>query len=201
MGINEMKKLKILLLIPVAGITLYILFQGLVSFYVLVPWAAPWVDDIIIANPSKPKITYGEFPFRLTYAIDGETKIIEDTLICEFNGFETNEEAGKYRKWESHLKSGNERVTLLNTRGMDERDSSGHKVLELYFYWGNAEYLMGDNSNKSSTGQPFDYVSYLYQNEDGTIGSSVFKSNVVWERYKIRLISWEPTPPIKNSFK
>ena len=35
--------------------------------------------------PPAPEITYGEFPFRLEYEIEGERFVIEDTLIAEFD--------------------------------------------------------------------------------------------------------------------
>lgn len=33
------------------------------------------------SNPPKPEITYGEFPISITYEIDGQTKVIDDTVI------------------------------------------------------------------------------------------------------------------------
>ena len=37
-----------------------------------------------------PTITYGEFPFRIEYKLEGNDEIfvIEDTLVCEFDGHE-----------------------------------------------------------------------------------------------------------------
>ena len=34
----------------------------------------------------EPKIKYGEFPFVLTYEVDGEIRVIEDTIVCEYEG-------------------------------------------------------------------------------------------------------------------
>jgi len=34
----------------------------------------------------KPATTYAEFPFRLTYEKQGETFVVEDTLICQYEG-------------------------------------------------------------------------------------------------------------------
>ena len=84
-------------------------------------------------NPPKPKITYGEFPFRLTYELDGEIKVIEDTVICEFDGFESRGTAGRYRIWKTSLKSGNERLTLLDLRPLEETNEFGYTMLELFF--------------------------------------------------------------------
>ena len=50
-----------------------------------------------------PEIRYGEFPFRLEYEINGERFVIEDTVICEFDGIGWNEAQGKFRKWKDYL--------------------------------------------------------------------------------------------------
>lgn len=156
--------------------------------------------NFLISVP-RPEITYGEFPVKLTYELNGEIKTIEDTVICEFDGFEVIGEAGKYRKWKTSLKSGNERLTLLDLRSLDEVNEFGQTMLELYFYYGNAEYYMGDTGDRQRAAQGLDRVSYHYQNKDGTTGGSGYKADVAYEKYKIRLISWEAAPPIQNSFK
>lgn len=162
-------------------------------------WLAFGGANYFIQIP-KPEITYGEFPFKLTYELNGEIKTIEDTIICEFDGFEVIGEAGKYRKWKKRLKSGNERITLLNIRDMEEKDDYNHTILELFFSYGNSEYYMGDEYHRSPP-QISDYIEYLYQSMDGTIGGSAFKADEAYEKYKIRLIGWEAASPIQNSFK
>ena len=94
----------------------------------------------LLLNPPKPGITYGEFPFRLTYELNGEIKVIEDTIIAEFDGFSTPTSAGIYRVWKTRLKSGNERLTLLDLRPLNEINEFGQMMLEIYFYYRNGEY-------------------------------------------------------------
>lgn len=162
----------------------------------------------------KPEITYGEFPFRLTYELNGEIKVIEDAIVCEFDGFKATGENGKYRQWKSYLKSGSsnavleenkmtsEQITLLDVRHGDDTDSFGNKVLKIYFFGGNGHYYMGDSlGNLDRDAQDFTYVSYQYQKPDGTIGHSAFEADEAWEKFKIRLIGWEIAPPIQNNFK
>ena len=151
-------------------------------------------------NPPKPEITYGEFPCRITYELNGEKNVIEDVIICEFDGFDNLGSAGKYRKWKSRLKSGNEGLTLLNLRHLNEKNEFGHIILELFFSYGNGEYYMGDNE-RCSIPQISDYVEYKYKTKEGTIGGSAYQADEVYEKYKLRLISWECAPPIENSFK
>ena len=148
----------------------------------------------------KPEITYGEFPFTLKYELDGEIKVLEDTIICEFDGFKVIGEAGKFRQWKTKIKSGGEKIILWDTQQLDIRDDFGRKILEFYFSYGNGEYYMGDEYN-SSNGEINSWIDYTYKNDDGTTGGSAYKSDVACEKYKIRLISWEVSPPITNSFK
>ena len=149
-----------------------------------------------------PTITYGEFPFRLTYEVDGEIKVVEDTVICEFDGFKVVGESGKYRQWKERLKSGNVEITLLDIRESGEINEIGQTMLELYFFYGTAAYYMGDMDNPyARDAQTFEWVDYIYQNAEGKIGYSGYKADEAYEKYKIRLISWDASPPIENTFK
>lgn len=169
----------------------------LISLFVILPL-------IIIKqfnfNPPTPKVKHGEFPFRLVYEIAGEQKVIEDVIVCDFDGFEWRGESGKDRKWKSSFKSKNERITLLDLRPVNEKNEWDQTVLELYFYWGNAEYYMGDEVRTARNEQSMDEISYMYQDKNGKTGFSAINADVAYEKYKIRLISWEAAPPIKNSF-
>lgn len=157
--------------------------------------------DFLLSVP-EPEIKYSEFPFKLTYEIDGKIKTIEDTIICEFDGFKVVGEAGKYRKWKSFLKSGNKEITLLDLRDKNEINEFGHNILELVFYWGNAEFYMGDiEDGRANDAQDFKWIEYKYQTVEGQIGGSAYKEDEAWKKYKIRLISWEIAQPIENKFK
>ncbi|USB32453.1 hypothetical protein [Paenibacillus sp. YPG26] len=90
-----------------------IIATGWVCFLVLAliiyvgwPWISLFAGIHSLPNPTRPSITYGEFPFQLEYELDGKRMIIEDILICEFDGFGTDEGRGKYRKWKQRLASG-----------------------------------------------------------------------------------------------
>lgn len=100
------------------------------------------------------------------------------------------------------MKSGNERLTLLDLQPLGEVNEFGQTMLGLYFYYGNAEYYMDDiDDNSKRSAQGLNRISYHYQNKDGTTGGSSYKADVAYEKYKIRLISWECTPPIENKFQ
>lgn len=163
-----------------------------IVFYVAIyPWLMIGVGVHLLPNPPKPKITYGEFPFRLVYEIDGERKIVEDTLICEFDGFELEGENGKYRKWKSRLASGNERITLLK---VDE-------TMEIYYSPGRAEYYMNDlRFNLDGNEFSFPNANYSKKIDKTHTVDSIILADELWSQYKIKLISWDYTQPIKNNF-
>lgn len=72
-----------------------------------------YLDTLLQPNPPKPAIKYGEFPFKLEYELNGELIVIEDTLICEYDGIKMVG-GQKERSWTSRLASGGEdRIELL----------------------------------------------------------------------------------------
>ena len=71
---------------------------------------SPWISFAvglwrIYPEPPKPKIKYGEFDFTFVYEMDGEIRSIEDTIICEFDGFQIDEGRGKTRRWKEDFEN------------------------------------------------------------------------------------------------
>jgi len=139
-------------------------------------------------NPPKPEVTYGEFPFRLEYKINGELVIIEDVVICEFDGFGWNEMRGKYRKWTSHLSNSKKESAVLII--VDEK-------VKIYCYVGSAEYYMGDE--KWPELRPLTPRFVPIKNNPNDM--NVYQIDEFIEKYGLKLISWEFTDPIVNTFK
>ncbi|WP_339323097.1 hypothetical protein [Paenibacillus sp. FSL W8-0194] len=190
-----MKKISII-------ITIWLSFSALVIF-VIFSW--PWlllhnrIDSL--PNPPQPSITYGEFPFRLEYELNGQRKVIQDTLICEFDGTGWDEGQGKYRKWKGYLASGKERLLLLEVDNPVALRSDGKVVKqEIYYSVGSARYYMGDMKEYEKYKQSFPDASYFEQYEDGSTSSGVIQSDELLRKYNIKLISWDYTQPIKNNF-
>ena len=180
--------------------------------YVVIMFIAAFGGFNFLLNVPEPEIKYGEFPCALTYEVDGEIKTIEDIIVCEFDGFKVVGEAGKYRKWKistsknTSIQGDGEEdtllITLLDLSKENKYDEFGHKILELYFYGGNGHHYMSDflgDHNRDE--QDFDYVSYRYETAEGSIGHSSISADEAYEKYKIRLISWKASSPIKNEFK
>ena len=174
---------------------------GLIAFCIFV-FVVSGAFAVLMPEPPEPQIKYGEFPFRLTYELNGETKLIEDVIVCQFDGFINMGTVGKDIKWKTNLKSGKEELTLLDLSLLNIENELEQTMLELYFYYGAGAYYMGDTENPySRKAQNFDWIDYKYLNKDGEIGYSGYKAEEAYKKYGIRLISWECAPPIENHFK
>ncbi|GAA0352396.1 hypothetical protein [Bacillus horti] len=171
------------------AITIVIVFVGIIASITISPWFALFLGISLTPNPPKPEITYGEFPFRLEYEINGETIIIEDTLICEYDGIGADVGRGKYRKWKDRLASGNERVTLLKL----------NDTIEIYYSPGSAKYYMDDLADYVEFNHEFPNASII-QKVGETTSYRTIHSDQLLEQYNIKLISWDYTQPIKNTF-
>lgn len=156
------------------------------------PWSVIYLGLIFEPNPPKPKITYWEFPFKLEYKINEEHKVVEDTLICEFDGFKMNEGLGKYRKWKSLLKSGNKKIILLQINDTDY----------LYYDPGYAGYYLGDSNNANAISYEEYFPNASRLERDGNFTSDgIIMADELLNKYNITLISWQPSEPIVNEFE
>lgn len=189
-------------LLLVLGVPLLLVF-ALIT-YLAWPWLLLFIGIQLGPTPPRPEITYGEFPFRLEYEINGERKVIQDTLICEFDGFGKDEANGKYRKWKESLASGDSfRQPLLEANGK----------VEISYYPGIAKYFMGDLGQNEEFQQTIaDSIiiergsriikkdGRVFESDGKTSSTQYSNANELLDSYHIKLISWESTPPVKNTF-
>ena len=173
------KKSKVVIISIIGIVVLGILY------FVFLPWAGVFAGMVSSPSPDKPQITYGEFPFKLVYEINGERHTVEDSLICEYAGIGMNEGIGKYREWKGHLASGNENIVLLEV----------NENMEIVYDPGNANYYMGDMPDGEGFAHLFPDAAYNKKNSEGIISKKKLLS-----KYGIKLISWDYTKPIANEF-
>ncbi|MEC0233381.1 hypothetical protein P4H71_03310 [Paenibacillus kribbensis] len=192
----KVKKTLLLLSIP-------LLLAFAIIVYIALPWLLIIIGTQLEPNPPRPEITYGKFPFRLEYEINGQRKVIQDTLICEYDGIGSNEGQGKYRKWKDLLAGGDRELPLLEVNGRTE----------ISYYPGIAEYYMGDLDRTEEYQQTVsDSIiieqggiiikkdGRVFENDGKTINTQFSNSNELLDKYHIKLISWDSTPPIKGNF-
>lgn len=178
------KPLKIVIIVVGIALLPSILILSLNLF----AWSAIFVGGMLSPNPPKPEITYAEFPFEVVYEIDGETITINDVYVCEFDGFGWNEGVGKHRKWKGYIKSSGEEELLLLKDG----------DLKFAISVGSPKYYMSDPDCAYSENTP---SIYYIKREFGGIAYGVLGIEPMLEQYKLKLVSWEFSKPIKNSFE
>ena len=154
-----------------------------------------WGLSILFSNtPPAPEVIYAEFPFFLEYVYQGNKHVVNDSLICEFDGYGFNEGTGsKFRKWKAKLNSGKDRITLLVS---DDK--------EIYYfpidsrlagiYMGDRQFYTGGQGNTF----PNAWIS-AHPREKQTTGYIITAKDMK-EQYSLELINWHISKPILNSF-
>ncbi len=154
---------------------------GLIGYAVL---CALFIFFWILAYPREPapvvpppEITYGEFPVELVYEIDGEIVTVSDIYVCEYEGYRH-----RRHEWKAYMKRTGELGFVL------------HKDLftKIYCRIGYADYYMGENVEAPGMEAVVIYKDFS--------GSGVLFPAELYEKHKIKLISWTMPEPIENSF-
>ena len=187
------KRLLFLWFVPVV----IIMFFGL-------PWLLINLGIQAMPDPLKPKVARGEFPIRLEYEIDGQIVVIDDILLCEYDGFGANEGNGKYRKWKKSLSDGREHITLLeHENAIPIREWKSDEIAiyqEIFFNPGAAGYYMGDTEQIKTNSVAFPDASYFEKYEDGSTMSGTIAAEELYDTFAIKLLDWACAQPIKNEF-
>ena len=146
-------------------------------------------------SPPAPEIKYAEFPFKLEYELNGEIFVVEDALVCEFDGFGANySQTEKFREWKSYLLSGDGRIILVSTEELEVFFSPNSSPT-------NAFVFMGDIEKYDRMTELFPNALYKKDFYNQKENAYIITAEEMWEKYKIRLISWEIADPIENTFK
>ena len=136
-------------------------------------------------RPPSPQIKYGEFPFRLEYEINGQRVVVEDTLICQYTGLRWDM-TGTHRTWKKYLSSDKNKDDIVLLK-INEKTSICYGV-------GSAKFYMGDDGIAN-------FPTYYYTKKPGGYSSGWVSENELLEKYGIKIISWEFSDPIVNTFK
>ena len=168
-----------LIILSIAGIVL-LLFSPFLSLLTRL---------LTLPNPPEPTITHGEFPFELVYEINGETVTVNDVYICEYDGIGFSSIFGKKeRRWKGYIKGTGEEGVFLTE----------DKERAIYCFVGDAEFYMNDE--KYPEQRPL--TPRLYNVEIILIGDiPIYSTEELMERYDIKIISWEFSDPVENTFR
>jgi len=152
------------------------------------------IDNFFTPGPPRPEITYGEFPFRVEYEKNGERIVVEDTIICKFNGFSSISCSirTKHREWKASFASGRAIPFGAGTGAYLEVDGANQLFLSL----GGAGYYMGDG-----WGGAINCTANKYTKNFGGYSLKKIDPDELFNIYGIKVISYEFSPPIVNTFK
>ena len=162
----------------------------LMVVFLLTIWS-PWIFmgcmAILEPAPPAPQETYGEFPFELTYKINGEIITVKDIYVCEYAGVGWSEAGGKYRKWSGYIKGCGESAIFIT-------EDSDRKI---FCFVGDAEFYMNDEQYPEE--RPL--TPRLYDVKKNVNVMNSLNQDEIVAIYNIEIVSWKFSKPIENSFE
>ena len=143
----------------------------------------------------KPEIKEGEFDFALTYEVDGETKVIEGTYVCEFDGI-TRAIDGVGRRWNGYIKDHDD-FTNYEIKTTDDGIIKIDLNICSEFFMSDPEYAMIVSSEQTKP-EPYVYITSGNENVDDPTNEVSFSA---YEGDDVKIISFEYDEPIENIYK
>ena len=156
---------------------------------------------------APPKITEGDFPFYVEFTLNGETYIYEDTVVCNFYGYDGSAWFVQPRMWTEKfkfsdgttankliLKETNSKSVLVNSRINNES--------QLMLSCGRGDYYMGE-SDYYEISKPCFYYHEKYQIDEKAQKweRTVLTEEQLEEYFGLKIIRFEFSEPIQNEFK
>ncbi len=159
-----------------------------------------------------PQIKEGEFPFVVEYEMNGERYLIEDALVCTFDGYGINNFAifgyPTPRSWSMKLKkTGKEHfnITLIDFEDNTESLLVKNRInnwSSLRIYLGSGGYYMGD-TDRDKDNPKIEYVEEytIIPNWLSEIDSTMLSNEELEKYFGIKIIRFEFSEPIENKFE
>ncbi len=145
------------------------------------------VYSVVTSIAKKPTITEAEFPFSITYELDGETVTINDVFKAQYIGND-----GYADTLTRCYIGGIEGLGEENTVYTLKKGDNTRIELWTHFY---ADYLMGDPEYEYFDDEPFEPSINYYDAEENE-----YTDEETLAAQGVKLISFEYPTPIKNSF-
>ena len=141
------------------------------------------VSVLIAGIALKPEITESEFPFSITYELDGETITINDVYKVRYEEDKTY----KHRMYVGEICDKEEDNTYYTLK----KEETGRMELWTHFY---ADYLMGDPEYDYFDDEAFEPRIYYYD-----VNETEFHDEETLLKHGVKLVSFEYPEPIENS--
>ena len=135
----------------------------------------------------KPEVKEGEFDFALTYEVDGETKVIEGTYVCEFEGVSKALD-GIGRDWNGYIK-GHDGFTDYEIKTTDKGIIMVGLDICPEFFMSDPDYYIMSGKDKP---EPYLYI------KSGETSNEVFFD---YTDDDVKIISFEYDQPIENTYR
>lgn len=143
----------------------------------------------------KPEIKEGEFDFALTYELDGETKKLEGTYVCKFEGVSRALD-GVGRDWTGYIKDHDD-FTNYEIKKTDDGVIKIDLNICSEFFMSDPQYQMIVSSEQT---KPEPYV-YITSGDPSIEEPSNVVSFDLYEGDDVKIISFEYDDPIENTYK
>ncbi|MBR5223041.1 MAG: hypothetical protein IKV81_02620 [Clostridia bacterium] len=145
------------------------------------------VYSVVTSIAKKPTITEGEFPFSITYELDGEIVTINDVYKAHYIGNDGYADTLTRCYVGGIVGLGGENTLYTLKKGDNTRIE-----LWTHFY---ADYLMGDPEYEYFDDEPFEpSINFYDENE------TEYNDEETLAAQGVKLISFEYPTPIENSF-
>lgn len=158
----------------------------LTTIIIVVAILAIAIYSVVSSIAFKPTVTEGEFPFSITYELDGERVTIEDVYKVRYVGNDGYADT-KSRVYVGELLSSGEDNTLYTLK----KDANTRVELWTHFY---ADYLMGDPEYVYFDDETFEPKIYYYDANE-----TEYHDEETLLAQGVKLISFEYPTPIENS--
>lgn len=190
-------KIKITILISIA-----VIITVLSTILVVIKF--PDIMNAITSDTQEiePEIKYAEFPIKIEYTLNGEHKIAENLLICEFKEI-------VHTSWLERVNTGVSSYSVWNSRFEDNQDVTpiilfDNNDITIDYSFGSAGYYMNDNASREIYYPGF---RVFEPHPSGERVCTSFKTvedleNYILNKYEIEIniINCVLPAPIANSF-
>ena len=168
-----------------------ITFLGVAFGFVLVLVVAALIaasfTGVFVRVP-RPEIKEGEFDFALTYELDGETKTIEGTYVCKFEGVSRALD-GVGRDWKGYIKDHDN-----NTEYEVKTTDKGVIMINLDI---SPEFFMADPNYYNIVSGKYKPEPYIYI-KSGELPNEAF---FYYTGDDVKIITFEYDPPVENTYR
>ncbi len=138
---------------------------------------------VIMSIAKKPTVTEAEFPFSITYELDGKTETIKDVYKVRYKGND-----GKARIYVGEIGDmGEDNTYYILKKGKNTRVE-----LNTFFY---SDYMIGDTEYDYFDEEPFEPKILYYDSQEVE-----YTDPETLAAQGVKLMSFEYPKPIKNSF-